>query len=153
MRIILSSVSITKNSKVKLSMKKKQLISIYFIFTIGLIVLYFFDPATSSNIYPPSLSREWGGVYCAGCGTLRALHQLLHGNWRTAFRLNPLILIFIPYFFYWIIPYFYKYFYEIKMYEIKYKKEQILMFSVITLIYGILRNTSYTALSWLVPPN
>jgi putative Mn2+ efflux pump MntP len=36
------------------------------------------------------------GWDCPGCGGLRASHQLLHGHWREAFALNPLLVIALP---------------------------------------------------------
>ena len=133
--------------------KKAQLISICFLCSLGIINLYFFDPANSNSIYPPSLSREWGGFYCAGCGMLRALHHLLHGRWQYALRFNPLLIISLPYFLYWLMPYFLKYFYQINLYTIHYKNKQILITIMVCLIYGVLRNISSPALLWLVPPN
>jgi Protein of unknown function (DUF2752) len=133
--------------------KKIQLALIYFSVVFGLIYLHAFDPAASNTIYPPSLSREWGGFYCGGCGMLRALHQLLHGNWQAALRFNPLLIICLPYFFYWIAPYLLKYFYRIDLYRIKYKQQQIVLIATISLIYGALRNTTIPALTWLVPPS
>lgn len=132
--------------------KKLQLVLFYFLSTLTIIILYNFNPAQSNGIYPPSLTREWGGFYCAGCGMLRGLHQLLHGNIRTALRFNPLLIISLPYFFYWFIPYFIKYFYHIDTYKICYKNIQLTSTIVVYLLYGIIRNNSYPALSWLVPP-
>jgi hypothetical protein len=53
-------------------------------------VLYTFPPGTVS-FYPPCAFRALTGLQCAGCGTTRALHQLLHGNIGEAFRLNPML--------------------------------------------------------------
>ena len=132
--------------------KKLQLVLFYFLTTLTIVILYNFDPAQSSGIYPPSLTRELGGFYCAGCGMLRGLHQLLHGNIRTALRFNPLIIISLPYICYWFIPYFTKYFYQLDTFKIYYKKIHLASVIIIFLLYGMLRNTSYPALSWLVPP-
>lgn len=136
-----------------MSHKKKQLVALYFLTALVIAILYNLNPAENNNIYPPSLSREWGGFYCPGCGTLRALHQLLHGNWRAALRFNPLLVICLPYFFYWIIPYFFQYFYEIKLYSINHKNKQILGIITVCLAYGLLRNISDPNFSWLVPPS
>jgi hypothetical protein len=38
------------------------------------------------------------GLFCPGCGTLRALHQLVHGRLLTAFWLNPLMVLSVPFF-------------------------------------------------------
>ena len=135
-----------------MSSKKIQLIFVYFFFSFAVIILYNFNPAESSNIYPPSLTRELGGFYCAGCGTLRASHQLLHGNLQAAMRFNPLLILSIPYLTYWIAPYFLKYFYNIQPYTIKHQNIQIIATIIVVIIYTLLRNTSYSFLLWLVPP-
>ena len=37
------------------------------------------------------------GYYCPGCGSLRAVHDLLHGDLHSALARNPLTLIATPY--------------------------------------------------------
>src|SRR5580693_9291812 len=46
---------------------------------VGAVLLELFDPATS-GIFPPCPFRYLTGWYCPGCGSLRAIHQLLHGT-------------------------------------------------------------------------
>lgn len=60
------------------------------------IVLFLFEPGKSS-LYPPCLFHRLTGLYCPGCGTLRALAALLHGRLAEAFGLNPLMVILLPY--------------------------------------------------------
>jgi hypothetical protein len=55
-------------------------------------VLYRFDPDKCS-FYPICLFHSTTGLLCPGCGSLRALHQLLHGNIVAAFRFNPLLVL------------------------------------------------------------
>jgi hypothetical protein len=62
---------------------------------VGIAVLYFFDPATTAA-YPRCPFRLLTGWLCPGCGSLRGLHQLLHGNVGAAFRLNPLMVSMLP---------------------------------------------------------
>ena len=57
--------------------------------------LYFLDPSTS-GLFPACPFRALTGMYCPGCGTLRALHGLLHGNIAGAFMLNPLTVLILP---------------------------------------------------------
>jgi hypothetical protein len=57
--------------------------------------LFLFDPATA-GFYPPCLFRTFLGVQCPGCGSLRAAHQLLHGNISEAWALNKPLLIALP---------------------------------------------------------
>lgn len=62
----------------------------------GVIVLRVFDPATS-GIFPPCPFHYLTGLYCPGCGSLRAIHQLLHGNLQAAWAMNPLTVLLLPF--------------------------------------------------------
>ena len=70
----------------------------------GLVLLRLFDPATS-HLFPPCPLRALTGWYCPGCGSLRALHQLLLGNFRAAFALNPFAVISLPFLLYGAVSY------------------------------------------------
>jgi hypothetical protein len=37
------------------------------------------------------------GFLCPGCGSTRAMHQILHGHVVAAFMLNPLLLLALPF--------------------------------------------------------
>jgi hypothetical protein len=63
---------------------------------IGLIFLYAINPSTSS-VFPPCPFHALTGLHCPGCGSLRAMHQLLHGHVLTAFGLNPLMVLTLPF--------------------------------------------------------
>jgi hypothetical protein len=56
----------------------------------GAWVLYHYPPATST-FYPHCAFHDMTGLDCPGCGTTRALYQLLHGNVGAAFRLNAML--------------------------------------------------------------
>lgn len=38
-----------------------------------------------------------GGLRCPGCGSQRAIHALLHLQFKDAFMFNPLVVISIPF--------------------------------------------------------
>jgi hypothetical protein len=59
------------------------------------VVLYFFDPETA-GFYPVCALHQVTGLQCPGCGTLRAMHQLTHGNIAGAWRFNPLFVALLP---------------------------------------------------------
>ena len=54
------------------------------------------NPATDW-FFPPCPFRALTGLLCPGCGTLRALHELLNGHLFAALRLNPLMMLLLPY--------------------------------------------------------
>ena len=61
----------------------------------GVLVLYLFAPDKNA-FYPQCFFRQATGWDCPGCGGLRAAHQLLHGNFSTAWQLNPLAVLLGP---------------------------------------------------------
>jgi hypothetical protein len=67
-------------------------------------VLFAFDPSRA-GFYPPCPFLAFTGLYCPGCGTCRALHELLHGRVAEAFGLNPLMVLSIPFLGYLLLPY------------------------------------------------
>lgn len=58
-------------------------------------MLYLFNPS-QHGFYPFCLLHKLTGWLCPGCGSLRAFHELLHGHFLDAFRLNPLVVTLIP---------------------------------------------------------
>jgi hypothetical protein len=52
--------------------------------------------AVAAGFYPVCALHETTGLLCPGCGTLRALHQLTHGNVAAAWRLNALLVALLP---------------------------------------------------------
>lgn len=64
--------------------------------------LFVFDPVTS-GLFVPCPFHALTGLYCPGCGTTRALHQLVHGNLSRAFGYNPLAILSLPFLLYALI--------------------------------------------------
>jgi hypothetical protein len=62
---------------------------------IALAVVFWFSP-TEYAFYPRCLFHALTGLDCPGCGALRSVHCLLHGQVTTAFQLNPLLYILAP---------------------------------------------------------
>lgn len=63
---------------------------------IGLAAVYIVDPRVAGN-YPPCPFLYLTGCYCPGCGTLRALHRLLHGDLLGALGYNALAVAVLPF--------------------------------------------------------
>ena len=68
----------------------------------GIILLRVFDPATS-GVFPPCPVRYLTGLYCPGCGSLRAMHALLHGELGRAWAMNPLMIVMLPFILYGLV--------------------------------------------------
>ena len=78
-----------------LSAKKISLVLAVAGLLAGVAVLYFFPPG-QTWFYPRCVFHQVTGLDCPGCGGLRATHQLLHGHFRAAFALNPLLVVILP---------------------------------------------------------
>ena len=61
----------------------------------GGVVLFEFDPSRFS-FYPTCQFHRLTGLLCPGCGSLRALHHLLHGRVVTALHFNALLVLGLP---------------------------------------------------------
>lgn len=76
--------------------RRSTVVVIWSLIIAGAAYLFFFEPG-KSGFFPGCPFRILTGLLCPGCGTTRALHQILHGHFGTAFTLNPLLLFAIPF--------------------------------------------------------
>lgn len=61
-----------------------------------LLVLYLFDPA-SSVLFPKCPFFLLTGLKCPGCGSQRALHELVHLHIGEALRFNAALVLSVPF--------------------------------------------------------
>jgi len=76
--------------------RRSTVIFIWLLLLAGAVYLFVFEPG-KSGFFPACPFRLLTGFTCPGCGTTRALHQVLHGHFAAAFMLNPLLLLAIPF--------------------------------------------------------
>ena len=76
--------------------RRSTLAGIWLLLIAGGIYLFIFEPGRT-GFFPVCLFRLVTGLTCPGCGTTRALHEIVHGNFQSAFMLNPLLLVAIPF--------------------------------------------------------
>jgi hypothetical protein len=69
---------------------------ISFLLLVLVLVYYSLDP-TEYSIFPKCPFYWLTGYKCPGCGSQRAVHYLLHLDFRGAFYANPLLVMAIPY--------------------------------------------------------
>jgi hypothetical protein len=116
----------------------------------GSVILFNYNPA-SSDLYPPSPFRVLTGLYCPGCGTLRGLHQLLHGHLITAFGLNPLMVISLPF----LVGSYLNYAAEAltgkSFWQIFIPAKLIWFLLQVIIAYWVVRNIPFHPFAWLAP--
>lgn len=62
-----------------------------------LVVIYYWVDPVDYDFFPKCPFYVITGYKCPGCGSQRAIHQLLNLNITEAFRANPLLVVAIPY--------------------------------------------------------
>ena len=75
--------------------RRLSIAAIWFVSVAAAVYAFIFEPG-KTGIFPTCMFRTLTGLACPGCGSTRALHQLLHGHIASAFVLNPLLLIVLP---------------------------------------------------------
>jgi hypothetical protein len=84
--------------------RRLTVVAIWTLIIAGAAYLFFFEPG-KSGFFPGCPFRFLTGFTCPGCGTTRALHQILHGHIYTAFTLNPLLLLSTPFLLFAVLRY------------------------------------------------
>jgi hypothetical protein len=112
-------------------------------------VLFIFDPAQHA-FYPGCTLYKLTGLYCPGCGGLRATHQLLHGRLLAAFHFNSLFVAALPVLLWGCARATSRYLRGESFFPAI--KTNWLWFSgVAILLFGILRNLPFAAFAWMRP--
>ena len=84
--------------------RRSTVITLWSLLLAGSVYLYAFEPG-KTGFFPPCMFRALTGLTCPGCGSTRAMHQILHGHFAAAFMLNPLFLLAIPFLLYAFLRY------------------------------------------------
>jgi Protein of unknown function (DUF2752) len=116
----------------------------------AIVLLRIFDPATS-GVFPPCPVRYLTGFYCPGCGSLRAMHALLHGDLRRAWAMNPLMIVTLPFVTYGLVS---AALLELRgrgLPEVMLPANLIRAFCVVVLLYGLARNLPLYPFDLLAP--
>ena len=76
--------------------RRSTVVGIWLLLAAGAAYLFVFEPGRT-GFFPVCIFRLLTGLTCPGCGTTRALHEIVHGHFEAAFMLNPLLLIASPF--------------------------------------------------------
>jgi hypothetical protein len=119
---------------------------------VGLIavgILFHFNPATN-GFYPYCVFSRVTGLLCPGCGSLRSLHQLLHGHVMDAFHYNALLMLSLP-FLAWLSLRWLRSICGVPLKPLHVRPVWVWTVFVVLVLFGILRNLPLASLDWLRP--
>lgn len=121
------------------------------ILLIGLFIFYFIvDPEKVDFMLSCPLYKTTG-YYCPGCGSQRAFHHLLHGNFMGALSNNFLFILAIIGLLYYIAILAINYFWNRKLKNIFTLKVVKIILLIIVLLFFIARNLPWNPFIKLAP--
>ena len=106
------------------------------------VYVFSFEPG-KTGFFPLCPFRLLTGLTCPGCGSTRALHQLLHGHVETAFALNPLFTTALPVLLYVLVRYSMLAFQGKTMRPNALPARYIYLIFYVVVSFWIFRNTSF----------
>lgn len=118
---------------------------------IGVAVLFYFLNPNEHEIFPDCVFNSLTGYYCPGCGSQRALHNLLHLDFAGVVGNNVLFLLgglFILY--HYLHPVLNRIF-KWKLPNLFYKKNTPWVVLAVVIVFWILRNLPWYPFSVLAP--
>src|SRR6478735_652961 len=115
----------------------------------ALATLFLWNPSTHA-FYPRCMLHQTTGLYCPGCGILRATHELLHGNIARAFTLNPLFVLGLPILFAWMVSRFIQGA-KTREFQLLPQLKWVWIAAFVIIAFGVVRNLPCTTLTWMWP--
>ena len=125
---------------------------------VGGLTLYLkaHDPGESPDRFVPCISQKITGLYCSGCGSTRAAHELLNLNILAACQKNIAFVVAIPFIVVggtvvwsrWMFPEK-RFWYESVLRKIS--KAMPIWVLLVIIVYGLIRNIPTEPFSFLMP--
>lgn len=111
---------------------------------VGILLYKYFNPIDHA-FFPKCPVKHVTGLDCPGCGSQRALHFALNGDFSQAFAQNQLIFILLPYillgFYLQLVPHPTQG--ELRLRKLLYGSTAIQVVFVIIVLFTIVRNVGY----------
>lgn len=117
----------------------------------ALVVLFLFNPS-QYGFYPRCMLYVTTGLYCPGCGGLRAMHYLTHGHVLTALHYNPLAVLSLPFFGFYSVRWLRRWMSGQPLPPFVLQPKWIKLLTVVVILFTVLRNIHIAPFTWLAPP-
>lgn len=128
----------------------RMLAAMFLLGGVAIVLLRVFDPA-ASGVFPPCPVRYLTGLYCPGCGSLRAMHALLHGDIGRAWAMNPLMIVTLPFLTYGLVSEALLELRGSRLPEVMLPASWIRAFCFVVVLYAVARNLPLYPFDLLAP--
>lgn len=131
---------------------KKPIVIISIVIVLLLILsLYFFIDPSSTALFPKCPFLKFTGLYCPGCGSQRAFHNILKGNIITGIKHNYLFLLAFSVIGYQLIIFVINKYSSNTYQNLLHKSSITRAILIIVVLFWILRNIPYSPFTTLAP--
>lgn len=117
----------------------------------GILALYFYWNPSDSNLFPKCPLYSTTGIYCPGCGSQRAAHQILNGNIIEGIRHNYLIGLLVIVLLYQVFTYIMNDMFNKNIPNLLHKSKVTFSILIIIILFWILRNINLFPFTELAP--
>jgi len=118
----------------------------------GIFFVYTIYNPSQHSFFIPCPFNYITGYHCPGCGSQRAIHQLLHLNVLRALSLNPFLVLSVPIIVYGLGLQIWNFIFETQFrFKLFYSKAFIYGYFGFALLYWFLRNLPYYPFNLLAP--
>lgn len=76
--------------------RRPVVIAVAVIVAVMLLGVFYANTTPESGLYPRCVFKMLTGLSCPGCGSQRAIHSMLGGDFEAAFRHNALFVVELP---------------------------------------------------------
>lgn len=121
------------------------------ILLISVLSLYLFLNPSEYDLFPKCPFYSFTGIYCAGCGSQRAIHQIVNGNIITGIQHNYLLVLVFGVLSYKTIIYFLNKIYTKTFSDIFHKPIATKIILILVLLFWMLRNIRVFPFTVLAP--
>lgn len=106
----------------------------------AIAVLYAFPPSQYS-FYPRCPFYTYAHFLCPGCGTTRAMYEMLHGNLAGAWHYNALFTMLLPLSFVWSAVVWFRAARNNQELDFRLPRAAWAMVAVVAILFTVVRNT------------
>jgi len=118
---------------------------------LSLALLYFYIKPSNVNFLPKCPLYVTTGIYCPGCGSQRATHELLHFHFLGVLRQNALYVLGLLFLAYHLIINILNSLFKKNIYNYVYHPKTPYIILIIIIVFWILRNIPYYPFTLLAP--